>query len=446
MKPWYRLVAILALALLVAACLPTSGHPPVDGNVTASAATSAPTAAPTPQASLAAPTATRGPTPEIATREAGQTPGGAPTAAAILPTPPSLFAPAPGAPLPVAGAGVNLALGDLNRDGMADLAASGSGNQLIVLLGQADGRLRAAAGSPFAVPLPPSELALGDVDGDQALDLAFVSHDSHDVTLLLGDGAGGLAVAPQSPIRMQDDDGQPPHTHGLDLGDFNGDGRLDLATLNSHRNEIAVAFGDGRGVFRRAPGSPYALGADLYLRALGDLNGDRHLDFVTTGEGESIRTITLALGDGRGGFRRSSITPRTVRPWLAAIGDVNGDGRPDLVVTHAERNELTVLLGDGRGAFAEASGSPFDLGRTGWRPVIADLDRDGKPDVAAAAGDGVGVLLGDGQGRFVPAPGSPFATGPGPWRTLVGDVNGDGKPDIVTSHLDGGIASVLLGR
>src|SRR4029453_16247564 len=118
----------------------------------------------------------------------------------------------------------------------------------------------------------------------------------------------------------------------------------------------------------------------------------------------------------------------------------------DLVVTHAERSELTVLLGDGKGKFTEVTGSPFDLGHSAWHVAVADLDGDGKADVVAAAGEGVRVLVGDGRGGFRPAPGSPFATGKGAWRLAVGDVNGDGKPDVVTSNVEGDSVTVLLAR
>ena len=111
--------------------------------------------------------------------------------------------------------------------------------------------------------------------------------------------------------------------------------------------------------------------------------------------------------------------------WL--FGDVNGDRKPDLVATHHERSDLTVLLGDGIGNFKEVSASPFDFGHDAWQMVLADVNRDGKLDVLAAAGDGVRVMLGDGRGGFTAAPHSPFLTGKGTWRIAVGDVNSDGK-------------------
>jgi hypothetical protein len=129
-----------------------------------------------------------------------------------------------------------------------------------------------------------------------------------------------------------------------------------------------------------------------------------------------------------------------------AVSDVNGDRKADLVATHAERSELTVLVGDGRGVFTETNGSPFDLGHAAWHVAIADVNRDGKADAIAAAGDGVRVMLGDGRGGFRRAPGSPFGTGKGTWRLAVGDVNGDGKPDVATSNLESNNVTVLLGQ
>jgi hypothetical protein len=156
--------------------------------------------------------------------------------------------------------------------------------------------------------------------------------------------------------------------------------------------------------------------------------------------------LTLLVGDGRGGFRTSQAPLRTGEPWFVAIGDVNGDRKPDLVVTHHELRQLTVLLGDVSGRFREAGGSPLNLGHNAWQIVLADVNRDGRTDLIAAAGDGVRVMLGDGSGGFQPAPHSPFATGRGTWRLATGDVNRDGKIDMVTSNSESNTVSVLLGN
>jgi len=364
-----------------------------------------------------------------------------------------LFKHAPGSPFAVAGDPGNVAIGDMNKDGKPDLIVTGGRSRSIsVLLGQGDGRFRVVPNAALTAPESPGEMELGDVNGDGSLDLAFVTHDSYGVTLVLGDGKGGLAFAPNSPILMKD--GQHPHTHGLGMADLNGDGKLDLATVNNADNDISVAYGDGRGNFTRAP-SPFAVGPSPYPLALGDVNNDGHPEIVatTTATGPQraqqlpfSRALTLLLNDGHGGFRARQLPLRTGQPWRVAIGDVNGDRKTDLVATHHEQSALTVLFGDGKGGFTETSASPFDFGHDVFSIALADTNRDGKPDAVAAAGDGVRVMLGDGRGGFKPASNSPFLTGGGTWRFALGDVNEDGKTDVVTTSGESGKVSVLLGQ
>ena len=367
-----------------------------------------------------------------------------------------LFTQAPGPPITVAGGPSNVVVGDMNKDGKPDLVVTSDQARTITVLlgtGGSDVRFRGTGGSALTVSDSPGEMVLGDVNGDTNLDLAFVTHDSYGVTIVLGDGKGGLALATNSPIVMKE--GQHPHTHGLAMDDLNGDRKLDLVTVNNADNDVSVAFGDGHGNFAKAAGSPFAVGPSPYPLALGDVNNDGHPDIVatTTATGPQraqqlpfSRALTLLLADGRGGFRRSMLPLRTGQPWFVVIGDVNGDRMPDLLATHHEQSELTVLLGDGSGGFKEASASPFDFGHDAFHMVLAEVNRDGKPDVIAAAGNGVRVMLGDCRGAFTPAPHSPYVTGKGTWRVAVADLNGDGKPDVIMTNTESNTVGVLLGR
>lgn len=365
----------------------------------------------------------------------------------------TLFPSAPDSSTAVTCGPGNLVVGDLNNDGKPDLAVTcGEERILTVLLntGDRDGLFRKS--NPMPLPDPPGDMALGDVNGDKNLDLAMDSHDSYGVVLLLGDGKGGFTLAPNSPIVMKY--GQHPHTHGLAMGDINGDRKLDLITANNADNDVSIAFGDGQGRFTRAPNS-FAVGPSPYPFTLSDVNNDGRLDIITTASATGpLRAqqlsrsfaLTLLLNDGRGGFRRSELALRSGQPWFADAADVNGDRKPDLVATHHDQRVLSVLLGDGTGRFSEAGSSPFDWGRNAFQVALADVNRDGRVDALAASGEGVGIMLGDGRGNFRTAPGSPFQTGRGVWRLAVADMNGDTKLDIVTTNQESRSVAVLLGR
>ena len=358
-------------------------------------------------------------------------------------SPSLLLEPAQGSPIAMTCSPGNLAAGDLNSDGKPDLiVACSQDHSLTLFKGRGNGQFDVIDSSPLLLPYSPNEIAIGDMNNDGNVDLIVGSHDSYSIMILPGDGKGNFAVSPNSSVAMKE--GDLPHTHGLGIGDLNGDGYQDIVTANSSDNDIAVVLSDGTGGFIPSSGSPLSVNTSPYPLTLGDVNGDGHLDIVSTSS--SSKFLTVLFGDGQANFRRSDIPLRTSRSGFVALGDINNDDVPDLVISHLEQSELTVTTGNGNEGFIEVTGSPFDLGNNAWYIAIADLNRDGNPDVLAAANNGVRVMFGDGSGQFVPAPGSPFLTGKGSWQMALGDVNDDDKPDVITTNLESDNVSVLLGR
>ena len=359
------------------------------------------------------------------------------------PPPRPLFTPAQGFPLNIGSRPNDIAVADLNKDGKLDVVTCNDGDTVTVLLGDGRGGFRPAPGSPINVAA--HLIAVGDVNNDRNIDLALTHHDSFGVVVLLGAGDGRFAPAPGSPFAAHQ--GAKAHNHGLALNDVNSDRQLDITTSNQNDNSVSVLLGNGRGGFTPAAGSPFAVGRAPYPHAVGDVNKDGKLDIVTPNVGSN--NVTVLLGDGRGGFTPAAHSPYAVatRPYYIAIGDVSGDALPDLITTHDDINLMTTLLGDGRGGFAAAPASPFDLGRRAYKLVAADVNRDARTDlvIGTEASDSVTVLLSNERGGYTHAAGSPYTAGRNP-RAAIGDVNNDGKPDIITANNGSSDITVLLGQ
>jgi len=171
------------------------------------------------------------------------------------------------------------------------------------------------------------------------------------------------------------------------------------------------------------------------------VNGDGHLDLIVPDvSGNRIRILT---GDGSGGFRALPVISTGIqRPYFVVARDVNGDGKQDLVVTHDDTNRVVALLGDGRGRFRHAPASPFDGRTASWKADVADLNGDGKPDLALAGGGSVRIFDGDGRGGFRFR--STLATRGESWDVTLADVNGDGRSDVITPSSAAGAVHVFL--
>lgn len=361
----------------------------------------------------------------------------------------------------------SIAVADVNHEGKPDIIVvnansrvQGGAGSISVLLGGGKGIFRLAAGSPFPAGHLPHDIGIGDFDGDGNLDLVVPDHQTPYVRLFLGDGKGGFREAPHSPLTTRAN----PHAHGVAVGHLCGpDKPLDAVIDSWGSNQIELLIGDGNG--KLSNGSLFAAGpgTDAPLRSA-DFNHDGMPDIVNPGLAIGhwdANNVTILLGDGKCGFRPApgSPFPAGAEPWMVAVGDMNGDGNPDLVITPygAQVKDLsqiaaTILLGDGKGRFAPIKGSPFAL--TGCKNpggvAAGDFDGDGIEDfvVTCMGNDEVLLFKGKKGGGFdltiIEVPG---ATGRLEERgATLADLTGNGKDDILVADPSTNSITVLHWR
>jgi FG-GAP-like repeat/Abnormal spindle-like microcephaly-assoc'd, ASPM-SPD-2-Hydin len=294
------------------------------------------------------------------------------------------------------------AAGDFNRDGVLDVIIANTGNNTAsILLGNGDGTFTSERN---ASSLSSLGVAPEDFNGDGKIDLALI--DSSGVSILIGNGDGSFRAGQTYPLA---------NCASIIAADFNRDGRMDLAVTHANGN-VAILIGDGDGTFQDPIDYPVGVGPEGL--AIGDFNRDGKLDLVVANAGFSNNkytgsTVSILLGNGDGTFQAQKTYSTAVGPLSMAVSDLNRDGRLDLAVATATTFGVTsILLGNGDGTFQSSVNyvTSKDHNAQAHSIITADLNDDGDVDLVVADNTpnetgtptGLAVLLGHGDGTFQP--------------------------------------------
>jgi len=369
---------------------------------------------------------------------------------------------------------------DVNGDGKPDLVFTNqeSPGNVGVRLGNGDGTFQALQTFGLAGGSSPTWIGVADLNGDGRPDLVVADANYNGVWRLMGDvppvvrsinrsnpagllttGSANFTVTFSEPVTGVDPTdfavASSVGVIGTDVS-VSGCGAVYTVSVNSvsGTGTLGLNLVDD-GSIKDALGNPlqpgtaaafqtrqtFAVGKYAVSIAVSDLNGDGRPDLVVANINSNA--VSVLLGNGDGTFEAQQAFPTGESPLFVAVSDVNGDGRPDLLIANVIANTVSVLLGNGDGTF-----KPQQTFATGLEPeslAIADLNGDGKPDLVVAnyESNTVGILLGAGDGTFQTQ--RTIATGTGPRSVAVSDVNGDGRPDLVVANLKDNTVSVLLG-
>jgi hypothetical protein len=358
---------------------------------------------------------------------------------------------APSTPVGVGAKPNSVAVVDVNGDGRPDLVVANRGNDTVsVLPGNGDGTFQTGQTISLPAGSAPNFVAVADVNGDGKPDLVVVDYGSpgatppvdSSVSVFLGKGDGTFTLNQTIPVG--------PLAYAAAVADLDGDGKPDLVVASKGKDaggqyDVSVFRGDGTGSFALAQVCP--VGPSPVSVAVADVNGDGRPDLVVADNAPNQPTagavsVLLQNNNGTFGPARSFSTGRY--PTAVAVADFTGDGMPDIAVTNFGDGDVSVLPQQADGTFGPQQTYPVGAYPNGM--ALADVNGDGRPDLVVAnlKSSTVSVLVADGHGSFLPH--QDFSAGSSPDAVAVADVDGDGKPDVVTTNRYSYAATVLEGR
>ncbi len=310
-----------------------------------------------------------------------------------------------------------------------------SGISLLVLPAPSKAQINFTPFTSFPTGSNPLSIVCGDFNNDGKLDVATANYNGINVSVLLGNGAGGFGAPTNFPV------GKLPY--GICAADFNGDGNLDIAVTGG-LNYVCVMYGNGAGGFA-TPVVVMLGGTQGQSILAADLNNDSHMDIVVVNSGSN--NISILFGQAGGGFLPAVNYNTDGYPNSVTCADFNHDGYLDLVTANENNNDLTLLLGSASGVFTGTNIPVLSSGGVAVRTVFnADLNKDGFSDLIVCDDNSsmVSVMLNAGNGTF----GAPtnFASGFGSICAAPVDLDGDGNLDLAVSDREGTkTVSVLRG-
>jgi hypothetical protein len=324
----------------------------------------------------------------------------------------------------VGGHPIALAIGDVNGDGNSDIVVSvaGSTSGIATLLGDGTGNFPTLKTSKMPGTQAPSSIALGDFNGDKKLDLVTADGNEGKIALALGNGDGTFDTAK---AKLYSASSEPLSDIGtVKVADFNHDGKLDVASstegcgYENGSGEVRVLLGNGDGTLKEPPAGD-VLDTCATRMSVADLNGDKNPDIVTNNFEQSSGGgyVASMLGKGDGTLGALSLSESTLAASSLTLPDLNGDGRPDAAIggqNYSSGPEVQVLTGSGDGTFAAPQAFSLGLPRFAYITGITygDLNNDGKQDLVVSYGEqdnpvgGIAVLLNT-TGTAPPPPSPP---------------------------------------
>lgn len=315
---------------------------------------------------------------------------------------------------------------EFTSSGHLDLAVATGNNSVSILLGTGTGTFPSHV--QYAVPGDPVAIIHGDFNGDGKQDLATADQYTSEISVLLGNGDGTFQAHQEYAV------GAKPVA--LATADVNGDGKLDIVVVNANGGTVSVLLGNGDGTFQAQ--KTFNTGTTPMGVAIGDFNGDGKLDLAVANNGDN--TVSILLGNGDGTFQAAVPYATATAPNSVVVGNFTSSNILDLAVGTSNKS-VSVLLGVGNGTFQNHK--EYTIGANAVVVAAADLGSTGHLSLISANynDNSVSTLGGNGDGTFKSQ--SVFPVSGGPTGLAVGDFNNDGKLDIAVAASGGSTVSIL---